>query len=525
MAVADTKELAQCMAFAYFAENPNYREKDHDVKFYELFSGKENVSKYKAKYLSNQFPIDTVKKEFIVKKTATGKTSYNETTKKVYKVALTCIEKGMLKYNLNEYEFLDQNDPFVLLIKDTSLGNIKKAFDLSYKADALSAVDVFFVKKTSKQNIMKEFVKLFSDKDTILANAVWGTKNDYTSITEKYMDSGEMYPVSLKLPKTISGTVHVKRIQMHGIGESKIEVDPFIKFLAAILNDPSKTKDYIEKMVVIHYDKFSTGELLNWVFPVTFDYKSIIEPVTKQPMSKYNLNFNLFGQGYGAGWNGQFDASTKEHQAIQWVGGVSSTTFSIFAEQYPEYRRVVDEMSKLRATVFEDFCKDIDTKHAKLTDGFLPAKQSARAELVSHKILITSTLKKTMAFFTTIQDKVPREPNEISLMAQYELKYIDAVRGYHSPYKGNVEKQQDVIYAHFVHAQLGYFLFAGGKKMHSYFKQRLFMTIFGLITKKSHLIIGDDDYPAMRNIIQKEVVKGQDKFKSEFSTAPHFLIS
>lgn len=524
MAVADTKELAQCLAFAYFAEHPNYKERDHDINFFTLFSGKENVSKYKAQYLSKQFPIDAVKQEFVVTKTATGKTSYNETTKKVYNVAKTCIEKKMFKNQLKDYEFLDQNDPFVLFIKDKCLTNIKEAFGLSYKIDSLSAIDVFFVKKTAKAKILKEFTSLFTDHETILTNAVWGTKNDYTSVTEKYMDSGELFPVSLKLPETINGNIHVKRVQLHA-GQGEIEVDPYIKFLAAILHEPSRTKEYIEKIIEIHYDKFSTHELLNWVFPVTFNYKSVLDPKTKQPLADYNLNFNLFAQGYGAGWNGQFDASTRAHQATQWVGGVSSTTFTEFAEHYPEYRRVISEMIRLRTDVFDEMCKDLDDKHQKITDLFLPQRQAARNELNQHKILIPSTQKKMLAFFDAVQEKIAPGDDKLSLSTEYKLRVINEVRKYKKDYTGNIEKQEKVIGAHFVHAQLSYFLLSGGPKMHTYFKQRLFMTVFGLITKKSHIIIDDNDYPEMRNIIQKEIFKETGKFKAEFSTAPHYLIS
>lgn len=523
MAVADTKELAQCLAFAYFAENPDYKQKGHDVAFFNLFSGKENVSVYKHKYLSNQFPIDAVKKEFVVSKTPTGKIAFNPTTKKVYLVAKTCIEKKLFKFPLTDYEFLDQNDSFVLFIKDKCLTNIKTAFELTYKIDSLSAIDVFFVKKSSKAAILKEFNTLFTNKDTILVNAVWGTKLDYTSITEKYMDSGELVPVSLKLPPTISGNIQVKRVQLHASGDSSIEVDPYIKFLAAILNDPSKTKEYIEKVIEIHYDKFSTGELLNWVFPVTFNYKALTDPTTKQPLAEYNLNFNLFAQGYGAGWNGQFDMSTREHQATQWVGGVSSTTFTKFAEEYPEYHRVANEMVNLRVKCFEDFCNEID-KDANLTDAYFSQKQSARSELSQHKILITSTLKKTTDFFDLLQKDIPTK-SDMSLLTQYEVKFTDAVRNKKVAFRGDKSKKAKILYGHFVHAQLSYFLLSGGSKMESYFKRRLFMTVFGLITKKSHVVIDDSDYPEMRNLVHKEIFKNKEKVKAEFSTAPHFLIS
>jgi len=70
MSAVNTKELAQCLAFAYFAEHPKYekpvgnKDTEHAIRFYTLVSGRENVTNYKKKYLSNTFPIDKVKKEF-----------------------------------------------------------------------------------------------------------------------------------------------------------------------------------------------------------------------------------------------------------------------------------------------------------------------------------------------------------------------------------------------------------------------------------------------------------------------------
>jgi len=62
------------------------------------------------------------------------------------------------------------------------------------------------------------------------------------------------------------------------------EIDPFIKFLAAILDEPTKAKQMIDKVIEIDFDKFVTHELLNWVFPVNFNYNKLIDPVTKKPL-------------------------------------------------------------------------------------------------------------------------------------------------------------------------------------------------------------------------------------------------
>lgn len=529
MAVADTKELAQCLAFAYFAEHPNSNEKDHDLNFYSLFSGKENVTKYKTKYLSKQFPIDKVKKEFTVSKTATGKISYHTTAKKVYNVANDCIKKGLFKFKIQEYEFLDQNDPFVLFVKDECLENIKKAFKLSYKIDALSAIDVFFVKKSSKVKILKEYKDKFSDSDTIIKNAIWGDgdNNDYTSVTERFMNSGELIPVSLKLPDNISDKTQIKRVQFHSGKDSAIEIDPYIKFLSVILDDPKKTEDIIDKVIDIDFKNFSTGDLLNWVFPVNFNYSSLIDPQTKKPMSNYDLRFNLFAQGYGAGWNGQFDKKTKLNQSLQWVGGVGAATFENFAKSYKEYRGVVKKMKQQRLDVFEAFCDAFKKDYPEIFQDNDSLYRLAKSELSEEKIIkATVDQKETKQLFDTLESNLKERPkNVLPLYREYQLAFIDSVRGSTKQYAGSIENQEKYIDAHYVHAQISYFILEGGPKFQLFFKQRLFLTIFGLITKKAHKIFDMEDYPTMRNIVHKTIQHESGKIKAEFSTAPHYIIS
>lgn len=510
------------MAFAYFAVNPDYKKVGHDTGFYGLFDGKENVSIYKSKHLSNGFPIDAVKSEFAVTKTEkTKQVSYHMTAKKVYAVAKACVEAGLFKFPLNEYEFLDQNDAFTLLIKDESLMHVNKALKLGLtKIDSLSAVDVFSVKKTSKQKIINEFKKAFGSDTKIVENAILANGNDYTAITSKYMDSGELLPISLKLPNTLVRPPNVKRIQLSKTG--LVKMDPFVKMVSIILDEPSKTKEIIDKVVEIEFEKFRTHEVLNWVFPVFFRYENLIDPETKKPIEKYSLRFNLFAQGHGAGWNGQFDVSTNIHKDTQWVGGVSTGTFEQYANHYPEYKGVMRDLVALRAKAFDDVTRNMDdgTNSGSKKDPSL--KHKAETDLKKNMILNTSQeLKNLVAFFGDPKDN--KEPKKLSPLHQYKLAVIRSINKNSKDYSGDIEKQQELIDAHFVHAQISYFMMQSETNL--YFKQRLFFTIFGLITKMSHRIVDIDDYKGMRNAIQSEILKDGKKALLEFSTPPHYLIS
>ena len=246
MAKVNTKELAQCLALSYFAEHPKYekpvgnKDTEHAVRFYTLFSGRENVTSYKKKYLSNTFPIDKVKKEFAVTKTATGKLSFHTTAKKVYNVARACVESRMFKFPLDQYEFLDQDDPFTKMVKDTCLTNIKDAFGFpkSIKIDIFSAVDVFFVKSSEKRQIMDDFKRAFNDPKTILRNSIWGKSGttDYASMMSEYMKKGTLIPVSLKLPVNVTGLPKIKLVTLDTKNHANEDIDPFMKMLAAIYN-------------------------------------------------------------------------------------------------------------------------------------------------------------------------------------------------------------------------------------------------------------------------------------------------
>jgi hypothetical protein len=532
-----TRELAQCLAFAYFATYPIISD-NHEINFYSLYSSigmgndvKEGqvLTKIKSSNcLSSKYPYNNtnLKKSFKVGMTEkTNKPSYSSLAKKTYNVTKAFIDKGYLVGNPKNYMYLDQNDDFFRLVKTTSLTNIKNALNISYSIDIFSAIDVIFVKKSSMSKIQTEFKKYFTDKDTIIRNAVSGGKS-YKNIIAKYMDTQEMFPVSLKLPTTINATPSIKKVQFQKETSitSEDNIDPYTKFLAAIVENPSKTREYINKVVKINFDKFSTGEVLNWVFPVTFEYKSLVDPITNHSLSNYNLNFNLFAQGNSAGWNGQFDASTKKHQDTQWVGGIGIATFEIFASKYPEYNKIISSLVKHRVDIFDSMCKNLKATNPEAFKKNQQKHDIARRSLLQNKILYASVKnKETKDFFDSMDTYGPK--NKISLLHQYMLEVTDKIRNGIKPYHGSNAQNEKYVLAHYSHAQISFFLFNGGRGTDLFFKQRMFMTIFGAITKKAHKLIGIDDYMGMRDIIREEVKLKNKTITAQFSTPPHYIIS
>jgi len=537
MAKVNTKELAQCLALSYFAEHPKYekpvgnKDTEHAIRFYTLFSGRENVTNYKKKYLSNTFPIDKVKTEFAVTKTATGKLSFHTTAKKVYNVARACVESQMFKFPLNEYEFLDQDDPFTKMVKDTCLTNIKNAFGYpkSIKIDIFSAVDVFFVKSSHKKKIMEDFKRAFNDPKTILRNGIWGKRgtNDYASMMGEYIKEGTLIPVSLKLPTNVTSLPKIKLVTLDTKSYPNEDIDPFMKMLAAILDEPYKTKKIIETVVEIDFDHFIMHGLLNWVFPINFNFKKLIDRKTNTPIENYNLRFNLYAQGHSAGWNGQFDKSTMQYKDKQWVGGASIPAFEKIAKGYPQYAVTVRKMVDLRLMVFEKFSEKLQGLNPEAYEKVKVLKPAAVAGLSKQRIIYGTLAKPAKEFFDRYDDYTGnRGITSTPSFTQYQNEFINEVRHFNKAYPGAKDTRVKTIKAHFAHAQISYFLTEGNKSFQLYFKQKMFLTIYGLITKKAHKVFDLEDYAGMRSAITETVQDEAGKeIIHEFKSAPHYIIS
>jgi len=514
MSKSNTKELAQCLAFAYFAENPNYTQPNHDINFYSLFDSQQNVTKYKVKYLSKTFPIDVVKKDFVVTKTINEKTkkettSYHITAKKVYKVALECVKKQLFKNSLDSYYFLDQKDPFVLLLKDETLANIKKALKLPFKIDILSSVDIIAVSKTTKKTIEQEFKKTFDAKTII--EQIFINKKNYAELIEKYLITGDLYPISLKLPSILSITPKIKLISNKRTIHDKIDIDPYIKFLSIILNNPEKSMSLINKCIEIDFDNFNIYNEQSWIFPINFNYNKIINPLTKKPLENYQLRFDLRAQGKGAGWNGMFHKITREHKDVQWVGGVGPVTFEFFARKFPEYPAIIKKVADIRVKVFEDILKEYNIKSDDSQDIINILN---RHRIINNK----SVFDKLIKFFEPYPSKT-----KLTLYQQYKENVINAITKETKNYSR--DNKENYLDAHFIHAQISYFLLMGGYRFKIYFKQRMFLTLFGLITKQSHKIFSLYDYMGMKTAIETEMETQNKKIAAQFSTAPHYIIS
>jgi hypothetical protein len=579
MAKAEAKELVQALAFAHFAVYPNASQEDHEQKFLDLFDPSVKIppsiqTKYKS-YLSQGFPFNDLTRRTV------GKSNYikkpnpkiqdpspkdNSTVKIVYSVAKEVYSKNVLKKPWSSYVFLDQNDDFVMKIKDETLAKIIKALSLNIKPDILSSADIFAVNSAMKEKIQKEIVDNHETTDIILANMASG-ENTVRTITNKYFNSRDLIPISLKLPDTMGGTRHVSIVgrttgkYAEPVVNDNI-IDPYTKFIALVMNKKNNTKQLIDDLITIHFNKFKiSSSRLNWEFPVTFNYdkvygKDASGKVNNNPISTMSYGFDLFAQGYGAGFNGQF---TSGKTGGQWVGGAGIETFEQFFDQYTMYSTIINEVAKMRLASFHYSLTGSTNK----TPSFGNNKElkslynAAVSEIKQPHILSGPKRQKAiMKFFDeydNVNNKMPKQAEKVikkkKTLYDVSYSYFRYLAHFVMSTKKSMKGVTDTVFhqflvgkgaeakaatsaqklerlkAHYVHAQCSWFLMRGGTGLNLYLKKRMFLTIFGVITKKGYMIFEGATNTQMKSALSKEFQMNGKKLVADFATIPHLYLS
>lgn len=574
------KELMQCIAFAHFAvkKYSNSSKDDHEEAFYDLFHPdikvtQKTLSEYK-KHLSKNFNFDRIRENWKSEKTAAGKISVNITTKIVYDVAKQFYLSNLITKNFNQYEFLDQTDELIDIVKKESLSKILKAIKLPYKVDILSSADMYIVKKSAKRSVISQFKKEILDKsDVYLINNF----DKYNEILIDRWKSHDLFGVSLKLPDTNQN----KNIKIIGVPDNALskkmkgKVDPFVKFLAMLADPQTNVQQLIEDTIEI--GDFNL-EKAAWKFPFKFKYK-------KLGLYESDVNFSLMSWpkaqtagGGAAGFNGQF-FNTPGYSA-QWVGGTGIATMESFLFQYPEFTKIMAELKSIRRKAF-NYCltgsptkapninQVIDTKVpiqlkqvAKepvynktgkltkwgLTKGerkggieYAAGKKTAQLKVRNLQTLYSSALREiSQPVFLTGSG---RHTKLVKFFQEYEkvtgtddtmLKYMSAVTRLCQKKSLNFsgERQTDsMVNTFYEHSQISYFLLRGGPNLHKYLKQRIFLTIFGVITKKAYKVFLKQGGSGLLNstqivgAIRAQVSKKLVQNIKQFDTVPHFYMS
>ena len=564
--VGNTKEYVQCLAFAYFAihKYPTKKEdqEEHKLSFYNLFVTssdrkefnikKLNLREYRS-HLGNKFPYIRTIRDFKTKVNQKGGITADTTVQKVYDVALELYKSKVIGQNWENYEFLDQTDIFTQTVKDAALNKIKDVLGITFKLDMLASFDMFVVHKQKKQTILNEINTyiLNASDSTILKNYSLN-QHTYRTILNRHFGSRtntrSLVAISLKLPGTIEQKKYINIIGTENVKKELSEyIDPYTKFLTlAISSKPNELKLLIENLIKIDYGEFRTGSnVLTWELPVTFRYKVAAQKVFGrdiEPLSDMDYKIVFLAQGYGAGWNGFVKVGK---QGPPWTGGGAASTFEFFYEQYSEYSLVIQKLVQLRAKAFnyvltgkENGRIDDSTFSTKLKTSY----RAALREITTRKILVNSRAAKyeKIEEFFNLYDKETGNKDSITM---YYVAVINLVRGkvkssikitdkYASfnmfvgqkkERKATTSETQERIKAHYAHAQLAWFTFIGGKSYQTYLKQRMFLTIYGVISKKGYKIF---DYSKNISTVKSAITASIKKMpKAAFDSAPHLLLS
>jgi hypothetical protein len=564
--VGNTKEYVQCLAFAYFAVHKYPTDKEsqenHMTSFYNLFvtsfdRKKFNIQKLSLRlyedHLGNKFPFIRTIRDYVTKVNDNGKYTAHTTVQIVYDVALELYKSNVIGKNWKGYEFLDQTDTFTQKVKDESLNKIKNVLGITFKLDMLASFDMFIVNKQKKQQILNEIEShiLKADDATILKNYSLNQHTYRTILNRHFYSSSNMRAltaVSLKLPSSVSQKKFINIVGTENVKKELSDyIDPYTKFLTlAISSKPNELKSLIENLIKIEYGQFRTeSNVLTWELPVTFRYKDAAQKVfgrDSEPLSDMNYKIMFLAQGYGAGWNGFVKVGK---QGPPWTGGGAASTFEFFYEQYPEYSMVIQKLVQLRAKAFNFVLTGKENgkiDDSKFSNKLKSSYRTSLNEITTRKILVNTIGKKydKIEEFFNLYDEENGTKDSIIM---YYVAVINLVRrnikssikitdtyasfnmfvGQKKERKATSSETKERIKAHYAHAQLAWFTFIGGKKYQTYMKQRMFLTIYGVISKKGYKIFENrENINKVKSAITASI-KGMPK--AAFDSAPHLLLS
>ena len=81
------------------------------------------------------------------------------------------------------------------------------------------------------------------------------------------------------------------------------------------------------------------------------------------------------------------------------------------------------------------------------------------------------------------------------------------------------------LMAHYTATQCAWFLFRGGEKLQSNLKRRMFLSLFGLITKSGYKIFQGNEETIMEDYIKTKYKKNNRNVIAYFNAAPHIVLS
>lgn len=547
------KELIQCLAFAFVAEFKNDKEMNVQSKFVDLISFfiTTNEETQNDKEKKQEYPkiIQTIIKNFLsIQFPFNPLISYLKTRKEedvifslktVYIIAKKLSDKSYM--DIRNYRIYTQFDNFMIAVKDKPIINIQKALNLPTSdklVDLYSSIDVILIKKHKRRAVEMDFKNNFGTEETIIANGLVAGKL-YAEKFQKYIDDKTWFPISLKLPGTLKAANNIK-LSLISFNRSEaikdIEIDPYIRFLALLLKNPSQTKTKINALVDIEFSEFNLN-LQYWKLPITFNYDKILDTDLKTKLLNYPLSFDL--QLLNGSWNGQWSSKTSKNQHLAgYFGGVSISSFENLIKKYPHFKYYITKLANDRTMIFDQLCEKYEKnlvfgdtiKEKNLQKRYNQYKESARKYVGENKFLFGNEFYELQKFTRILDGKLNFKLKTIE--TEYKINVINYIKKLlHERHVNTLNKEW--ITGHFNNIQMSYFLFYGGEDFKKFVKKAIVLILYGWITKKAHITINfhQPNYHVMHNVLEEiiettvtEKMRKEDKIKY-FKTAPHYILT
>lgn len=553
-AKANNKELLQCFVLAYIQKYPNATEED----FRSYFAGitlKKDLELFGKKYYKNE-PVTQIllneinrrnsleyKKKpkereiWEVKDITQRNGNFNPVKEftnelgtfplgkiKNYRPSLTVKSKNMV-WSLNHqistcfisgaafydnvlsrqktYAFLNQDDPFVLEVKDKPLKKIKSVMNFSGNVDLLSPVDFFAVEISQKSNIIETMKSMITEaKDSDILDNMRHEKgiHSYRGIMNEYFQDEVLVGISSKvlgksIPRTfkVVNTTHIKKQSILGTVLEE-HMDIFTKLLR-LIEENMGNMDYIIDRAIQFKQVHVRPTMKFWSIDVKMDVSAVSH--SEKDISLFQLEF----LGDKAGYNGKF-YKTQELAArtiSPFVGGLSNKTelsrlfFQEYGYGFPK----------------EDFFK-------------------RRIATATNKEFV-KFLEKPMIY--TVSDVV-NKMDALKFTPDQKREYmVDATiamlgTNYNGDKASFVRASTEKIKDNWRNAELMYFLGIGDRHGEMILKKKIFLTIFGVITKTGYITF---EPHVLRGFIREKLSKltnsiPQQTVLAEFRSSPYVVL-
>jgi hypothetical protein len=338
--------------------------------------------------------------------------------------------------------------------------------------------------------------------------------------SNKFFANRYLVGISLKLPETIKGAGVLKIVGTEAVDKHLLDfVDPYTKLIAAMVAHPSQTSKLIDEVVDIEFDNFRiSSDILSWEYPITFRYKDVKDPrflgPATEPLYKNNLRFKLMTWS-NAGFNGQWYKG--QGAPGNWTGGAGVVSLGELFVKYNEYSTILNEIIDMREESLNYTLTGKNNGSPNIPEKLKSLYDQALIDIRQKKIITKAGSKDLIKFLS--------QYSRVNLYDKYQTEFIKRATKPMKASARTVTTNSKRLIAHYTASQCAWFLFRGGESLHKHLKKRMFLSLFGLITKSGYKIFQGNENTIMEDYIKKKFTQNKRSVEAYFNAAPHIVLS